>query len=103
MSDEKIFCGSGRIVKTQFGDVPKISLSKDNINTIVEYMKVNSLEWVNLELKAKKETQDGKPTHYLQVDTWKPEPKQKQEVVHETKPDPIDLMPEADGDDLLPF
>lgn len=75
MSDEKIFCGSGRIVSTKFGDVPKISLSKEDVNKIFKYMKENNLEWINLEMKAKKETEQGKPTHYLQVDTWKPEKK----------------------------
>ena len=75
MSDEKIFCGSGRIVSTKFGDVPKISLSKEDVNKIFKYMKENNLEWINLEMKAKKETEQGKPTHYLQVDTWKTEKK----------------------------
>lgn len=70
--DDKIFCGSGRIIESKFGQIPKISLSKDDINKIVQHMKTNNLEWVNLEMKQKKEAQQGKPTHYLQIDTWKP-------------------------------
>ena len=70
--EDKIFCGSGRIIESKFGQIPKISLSKDDINKIVQHMKTNNLEWVNLEMKAKKEVQQGKPTHYLQIDTWKP-------------------------------
>lgn len=73
---EKIFCGSGRIVNSKFGLVPKISLSKDDINKIVKYMKENSLQWVNLEMLEKKDKQEKKPTHYLVIDTWKPEKKQ---------------------------
>jgi hypothetical protein len=69
---EKIYCGNAKIVNTQFGDLTKISFSKDDINKMVTYMKANSSDWINLVLKEKKEPQPGKPTHYLEVDTWKP-------------------------------
>ena len=29
MSDEKIFCGSGKIIPTQYGELTKISFSKE--------------------------------------------------------------------------
>lgn len=99
--DEKIYCGAGRIVSGKFGDITKISLNKDNINSMVKYMKENNLEWINLELKEKKEKQEGKPTHYLQVDTWKPEAKPKPEVTH-TPEVIVDLDPASD-EDGLPF
>jgi hypothetical protein len=70
--NEKIYCGNAKIVKTQYGDLTKISFSKDDINKMVGYMKANSSDWINLVLKEKKEPQPGKPTHYLEVDTWKP-------------------------------
>ena len=73
MKNETIYCGSGRIYKGNFGDVPKISMSKKDINTIVDYMKQNKLEWVNLELLEKRNKEEKKPTHYLKIDTWKKE------------------------------
>ena len=86
---EKIFCGNGRIVKIKYADkyidVPKMSMSKEDINKIVRYMKDNNLEWVNLEMLEKKERVEKKPTHYVQIDTWKPETKPKVESIQEAK------------------
>jgi hypothetical protein len=79
--DEKIYCGSGRIIESKFGQIPKVSFSKDDINKMVQYMKDNNLDWINLEMKEKKEKQSGKPTHYLQVDTWKPNTQQQPEAI----------------------
>lgn len=73
MKEEKIFCGNGKIIKTTFGEIPKISMSKNDINTIVKYMKDNNLEWINLEMLKKQSPEQGKPTHYLKIDTWKPD------------------------------
>jgi hypothetical protein len=71
---EKIYCGNGKVVNTQFGELTKLSFSKDDINKMVQYMKDNSTDWINLVLKEKQNKQEGKPTHYLEVDTWKPSP-----------------------------
>ena len=70
---DKIYCGNGRIITTKFGEVPKISFSKDDINKMVQYMKDNKLDWINVEMKEKKNKEEKKPTHYIQVDTWKPD------------------------------
>lgn len=86
---EKIYCGSGRIIQTKFGEIPKISFHKDDINKMVKHMKDNNLDWINLEMLPKKEPKENKPTHYIQVDAWKPEKK-------------VDNQPEQDSDDL-PF
>lgn len=69
---EKIFAGSGKIIETQYGTMPKITLHKDNINTIVKYMKENNVDFVTLVMKQKREVTEGRPTHYLEVDQWKP-------------------------------
>lgn len=73
MSEEKIYCGNAKIVKTTFGEIQKISMSKKDINTIVKHMKDNDLDWINLEMLPKKNVEQGKPTHYIKVDTWKPQ------------------------------
>ena len=69
MSD-KVFCGNGKVITTKFGEMTKISFSKSDLETLM-----NSLDngWVNTVLKEKKNKVEGKPTHYLEVDTWKPE------------------------------
>lgn len=67
MSD-KIYCGSGKIITTKFGDLTKISFTEKDIQVLKDNL-VNG--WVNLDLKEKQNKVEGKPTHYLQIDTWK--------------------------------
>lgn len=68
MSNDKIFCGSGKIVKTKFGDLTKISFSQTDVDTLQANMNNG---WINLVLKERQNKVEGKPTHYLEVDTWK--------------------------------
>jgi len=72
MSEEKIYCGSAKIVPTQYGELTKVSFHKEDVNKLIQYMGDNSTEWINLVIKAKKDPKPDKPTHYLEVDTWKP-------------------------------
>lgn len=76
METDKIYCGSAKIVTTKYGELTKVSFSKDDINKMVSYMKASNCDWINLVIKAKKEPQPNKPTHYLEVDTYKPQPKE---------------------------
>lgn len=69
---EKIYCGNAKIVKTQFGEMTKLSLHKDDINKIVKFMKDGNLDWCNIVVKEKQNKVEGKPTHYLEIDDWKP-------------------------------
>lgn len=95
MNEEKIYCGSGRIVSGKFGQIIKISLSKEDINKIVQHMNNSGSNWANLEMKEKKSPEQGKPTHYLQVDTWKP---------NQSAPSPSYAEPEpVSTSDDLPF
>lgn len=71
MSDT-IYCGNGRIFKGKFGDIPKFSFSKKDINTMVDFMNKNKLEWINCEMLEKKNKEDKKPTHYIKIDEYKP-------------------------------
>jgi len=73
MSEEKIFCGSGRIIQTQYGLMPKTTFHKDDINTMVKYMKENNTDFITIVLNEKREKKINKPTHYGVVDTWKPD------------------------------
>ena len=75
MNDEKIFCGNGKIITTQYGDMTKISFSKSDLEKMMQNLDNG---WINTVLKKKKEPQEGKPTHYLEVDKWKPDATQQQ-------------------------
>lgn len=68
-----VYVGNGKIVSTKFGDMTKLSMHKDDINRIVKYMKETKSDWVNLDLKEKREPAQGKPTHYLEINQYKPE------------------------------
>jgi len=94
---EKKYCGSARVITTQYGDLTKISLHKDDINTIVKWMKENNSEWINFAVKEKREKIKGKPTHYCEIDEWKPEPQQ-----NNTQPQSNDSS-EPEPEDDLPF
>lgn len=69
---EKIYCGSARVIPTKFGDLTKVSFHKDDIKKMIEHIKSDGGDWINLVIKEKQNKIEGKPTHYLEVDTWKP-------------------------------
>lgn len=98
----KIYCGSGRIVTTKFGDLVKLSFSKDDVNKIVKHMNDNNLDWANMVLKEKKEKVEGKPTHYLEIDEWKPEEKKGTKRPEQQLPK-SDIGGTFGEDDDLPF
>lgn len=72
MSEEKIYVGSGKeITFKDGGSIIKINISPDDL------VKLNNAKskggWVNLELHKRKAPSEKGQTHYLCVDTWKPE------------------------------
>ncbi len=68
-NDNKVFCGNGKVIKTSFGDLTKISFSESDLEKLKTGL-VNG--WVNTVLKEKKNKVEGKPTHYLCIDDYKP-------------------------------
>ena len=50
----------------------KISQNRSDLEKLLKYLNDNDLEWVTQVLKEKMEKVEGKPTHYLEVDEWKP-------------------------------
>ena len=81
---EKIFCGNGKVITTQYGDMTKISFSEKDLRTMLDNLENG---WINTVLKEKKNKVEGKPTHYLEVDFWKPEAKA------ETTEETPDILP----------
>lgn len=79
---EKIFCGSAKIIKTQYGELTKLLLSESDLDILRKNL---SKGWVNAVVKEKQNKVEGKPTHYLEIDNWKPEAKDSfQPIVNET-------------------
>jgi hypothetical protein len=69
---DAIYAGTAKLVATKFGEMTKVSFNRTDLEKLTNYMNSNDSEWVNLVIKEKKEKVEGKPTHYLQVDEWKP-------------------------------
>jgi len=76
---ETIYCGNAKTIQTNYGGIVKLSLHKDDINRIVKYMKDNNSDWCNIDVLEKRNPEQGKPTHYLKIDTWKPDEEKKEE------------------------
>jgi hypothetical protein len=68
----KVYGGNAKKIQTKFGEMWKVSQSRKDLETLLKYLNNNDCEWVNLVLKEKQEKVEGKPTHYLEVDDWKP-------------------------------
>jgi hypothetical protein len=69
---DKVFCGNAKVVATKYGEIVKISFSKKDLQTMMDNLSESG--WINTVLKEKKEKIEGKPTHYLEVDNYKPTP-----------------------------
>ena len=69
---EKIYAGTARMLATQFGTLPKVTFTGKDLNTLLDYLNENDTEFVSLNVKEKPQKVEGRPTHYLQVDDWKP-------------------------------
>jgi hypothetical protein len=69
MAEEKIYCGNGRVIKTQYGDLMKLSFTEDDLQKLTENLDNG---WVNVVVKERREPSEKGTTHYLEVDTWKP-------------------------------
>lgn len=69
MSDEKVYVGNAKVIKTQFGELTKMSLTEEDVQKIQQNL---SNGWVNLVVKERREPSASGFTHYLEVDTWKP-------------------------------
>ena len=70
---EKTYCGIGRVVETKFGKMLKLSMTEEDVKTLQE----NIVDgWVNVDVGKRKEPSERGTTHYLTVNTWKPEKKE---------------------------
>lgn len=76
-----IYAGTAKLVATKFGEMTKVSFNRTDLEKLTKYLNDNDTEWINLVIKEKKEKVEGKPTHYLQVDEWKPSGQQTEKKI----------------------
>ncbi|MBT3349444.1 hypothetical protein HN954_00655 [bacterium] len=71
MADEKVYCGNAKKIQTQYGEMIKLSLSESDLQKLKENLDNG---WVNANVLERRAPSASGMTHYLVVDTWKPDP-----------------------------
>ena len=66
---DKIYCGNGRVIKTQYGELMKLSFTAEDLQAMQDNLDNG---WINVVVKERREPSEKGTTHYLEVDTWKP-------------------------------
>ena len=98
---DKIYCGSGKVIETKYGKMLKLSFREEDIDILRQNLDNG---WVNVNVGKKKSPEDGKSTHYLTIDTWKPERSNTNGSKYDSNNRPSLYPPPSDDDDLnLPF
>ncbi len=67
--NQKVYCGNAKIIKTQYGELTRISLSADDVQKMQDNLDNG---WINIVVKERRSPSPSGLTHYLEVDTWKP-------------------------------
>lgn len=65
----RIYCGNGKNIQTQYGNLMKLSFSAEDIQKLQEGLNNG---WVNAVLKERRNPSASGMTHYIEIDTWKP-------------------------------
>ncbi len=101
MSDQKVYVGNAKSIKTQYGDLLKLSLTAEDVEKLQGNLDNG---WVNVVVKERREPSASGFTHYLEVDTWKPSgDRAPQESTSTSAPEPVAAsVPEMAPEDL-PF
>lgn len=82
MADDRIFVGSGK--EHKYGVNVSVCLSDLPKEHIFEY---NGKKYIKLKVNKKREADDYGKTHYVEVDTWKPDTENRVEVKEEDSSD----------------
>lgn len=67
---QKTYVGGAKVIKTQHGQLLKISFNRDDLKTLEAAL--NDKGWVNLNCSARKEISQYGQTHSISIDTWQP-------------------------------
>lgn len=76
MSEQPIYCGSGKTQSGKYGEFFKISICLSDLPKEHITEAKNGKKYINLTINRKKEPDQYGKDLSVQVDTWKPEPKQ---------------------------
>ena len=85
------YIGNAKTVNTKFGEMTKLMYHINDLKDLVKFMEDNQMQFVNIDIKQKKEPSKAGYTHYGEIDTWKPESQN------------ATTQPIAPQDDDLPF
>ena len=91
MENKTIYCGSGKIKTGKFGEFFSVSICLSDLPKEFITESKNGKKYINMNINRKKEPDKYGKDLSVQVDTWKPEPKQAHQKA-----------PQQDDDDL-PF
>lgn len=78
-NDDKLFCGSGKKVEfNNGGSILKMTINVDQLMQAIDQGhgfkgRESGVQYIKVEAKRKREADQHGNTHYLEVDTWKPE------------------------------
>ena len=100
MSDERIYVGNAKKITTQYGDLMKLSLTAEDVEKMQQNLDNG---WINVVIKERRSPSAGGMTHYLEVDKWKPEPRNGEDALASSgTPSSSPSTPEPSVEDL-PF
>jgi len=89
---DKIYCGSG--IEKFDGNLVEITINLSKIKECEdEIFEYNNEKYIKLKVCKKRETDQYGKTHYVEVNTWKPETKNTEATQHNS----------AESDEDLPF
>lgn len=111
MSDEKIYCGNAKKIQTQYGEMIKLSFSESDLKALHGKLENG---WVNANILERRTPSAGGMTHYLVVDTWKPDPSKRKPASSPDSsapsqkqktpdPEPLEDFDDPAGVEDLPF
>ena len=70
MSEQKIYVGSAKVIKTQFGELMKASFSKSDLEKMMQNL--NEKGYITVSIPERREADKYGNTHSVVVDNWKP-------------------------------
>jgi hypothetical protein len=97
--EEKVFCGTGRSIQTQYGELLKLSFTSEDLKKMEGKLENG---WVNVLVKKRRTPSESGLTHYLEVDNWKPDPSKFKNKTDDPKSDSKSEGADVSIDDL-PF
>ena len=78
MSKDRIYCGSG--IEKFDGNLVETAINLSKLKDSEHIFEFNGDKYIKLKVAKKREVDEYGKTHYVEVDTWKPEKKTSEET-----------------------